>query len=103
MLEEVCAMSEPIFKLFFVRFRENWHQLPRDEEVPVIAKMEAAVERGGAKRPVFCDCSWAAEQWSEIGVEEFPNLAALQQFRKELEEIGWSRYVDTQTFLGTKL
>jgi hypothetical protein len=96
-------MSEPIFKLFFVKFRENWYQLPRDEQVQLLTKMEAAFERAGAKRPVFCNCSWSAEQWSEFGVEEFPNLAALQQFRQELEQIGWSRYVETQTFLGTKL
>lgn len=96
-------MSEPIFKLFFVKFRENWHQLPRDQQLDLLAKMEAAFERAGAKRPVFCNCSWSAEQWSEFGVEEFPNLAALQQFRQELEQIGWSRYVETQTFLGTKM
>jgi hypothetical protein len=96
-------MSEPIFKLFFVKFRENWHQLSRDEQIQLLTKMDAAFERAGGQRPVFCDCSWSAEQWSEFGVEEFPNLAALQQFRRELEQIGWSRFVETQTFLGTKL
>ena len=35
-------MSEPIFKLFFVKFRKNWYQLPSDEQVQLLAKMEAA-------------------------------------------------------------
>jgi hypothetical protein len=96
-------MSEPICKLFLVRFLEPWYQLSKDEQAGLLAQLNAAFERVGGKRIVFCDAGWATEQWSEFGVEEFPDLAAVQQFRQALDAINWFRYVETMTFLGTKL
>jgi len=52
---------------------------------------------------VFCNAGWSTEQWAEFGVEEFPDLAAVQQFRQALDDINWFRYVDTRTTLGTTL
>jgi hypothetical protein len=83
-------MAEPIYKLFLVRFLDPWYQLSKEEQA-------------GGKRIVFCDASWAAEQWSEFGVETFPDLTAVQQFRKALDAFNWFRYVETMTILGTTL
>ena len=35
--------------------------------------------------------------------DRFAAAAKLEQIRQELEQIGWSRYVETQTYLGTKM
>jgi len=96
-------MAEPIYKLFLVRFLDSWYQLSKEEQAGLQAKLGEAFEQAGGKRIVFCDASWAAEEWSEFGVESFPDLAAVQQFRKALDAFNWFRYVETMTILGTSI
>lgn len=96
-------MSGPIYKLFLVRFLGSWYELPKEEQARLVGLMNEAFEQAGGERIVFCDASWGAEQWTEFGVEAFPDLAAVQQFRKALDSFGWYRYVDTMTILGSKL
>jgi hypothetical protein len=36
-------------------------------------------------------------------VEEFPDLEAVQQHTKLLEELNWMRYVEAETLLGTAI
>jgi hypothetical protein len=37
-----------------------------------------------------------------FGVEEFPDIEAVQRHAEFLIKLGWSRYVVSKTFLGTK-
>jgi hypothetical protein len=84
-------MAGPIYKLFLVRFLASWYELSQEERAGLQAKLGEAFEQAGGQRVAFCDASWAAEQWSEFGVETFPDLAAVQQFRKALDSFGWYR------------
>ena len=43
----------------------------------------------------------ANEQWQAFGVEEFPDLAALQTHTQLLNELNWYRYIESSTTLGT--
>jgi hypothetical protein len=51
---------------------------------------------------VFCDASWASEQWSLWRVEVFPDLAAVQRYSQLLQELNVSRYLESITLLGTE-
>ena len=95
-------MAQPIYKLFMGRFLEAWYQLPQEEQNRLLAKLNEALEKVGGKRPVLCDSSWSSDQWSFAGIEEFPNLEAVQQYTAVLRELNWFRYCESTNVLGTK-
>jgi hypothetical protein len=37
------------------------------------------------------------------GVEEFPNIEAVQKYMAALHELNWDRYTEATSLLGTKL
>ena len=45
----------------------------------------------------------ASEQWPVFGVEEFPNIEAVQEYAEALKELNLARYVESMTVLGTEL
>ena len=62
-----------------------------------------ALQAVGGRSLAVCDASWATEQWPVFGLEEFPDLAALQRHQQLLDELQWSRYIDSTTLVGTPL
>jgi hypothetical protein len=96
-------MAEPIYKLFMGRFLEAWYQLSKEEQKGLIAKLDNALEKVGGKRPILCDSSWSSDQWLVTGVEEFPNIEAVQNYMAAINELNWFRYCESINVLGTKM
>jgi hypothetical protein len=96
-------MAQPIYKLFMGRFLEAWYQLSKEEQNGLIAKLDNALEKVGGKRPILCDSSWSSDQWLVAGVEEFPNIEAVQNYMAALNELNWFRYCESTNVLGTKM
>ena len=96
-------MAQPIYKFFMARFLEPWYQLSKEEQNGLTAKLDEALEKVGAKRPVLCDSSWSSDQWLVAGMEEFPNIEAVQNYMATLKELNWFRYCESINVLGTKL
>jgi hypothetical protein len=82
----------------WARFSEAWYQLSEEERNSLKAKHDEAFEKAGAKRPIICDSSWSSDQWSFAGVEEFPNIEAVQDYMAALNELNWFRYVELQAY-----
>ena len=95
-------MSKPVYKLFLGNSTEAWHQLPQEEQEARLAKVDEALSQVGGKRIVMCNSGWSSEQWPFFGVEEFPDIEALQRHSHLLNELNWGRYVDSMTLLGTE-
>ncbi len=95
-------MAQPVYKLWLSRPSEAWYQLSEDEQQQLIAKVNEAREQVGGKLVVFCNSQWASEQWFGWGVEQFPDLEAVQKFTERLNEFNWSRYGESWTILGTE-
>jgi len=95
-------MSEPIYKFFIGRFLPDWYQLSKEEQKSLIAKFDEALEKLGAKRPIICNTQWSSDQWSFAGMEEFPNIEAVQKYMATLQELNWGRYIEGINVLGTK-
>ena len=95
-------MAEPIYKLFMGRCSEAWYQLSKEEQSSLEAKLNEALEKVGGKRPILCNSSWSSDQWSFTGVEEFPNIEAVQKYMATLQELNWFRYTESTSVLGTK-
>jgi hypothetical protein len=96
-------MTKPIYKVFLAHPTEAGYQLPDEERNELWAKHNEAVEKYGVKSTLICDSSWASEQFLFWGVEEFPNIEAVQEFHKILNDIDWFRYFEAVTLLGTQM
>ena|SRR5215469_10893316 len=96
-------MAEPIYKFFTCRSLQDWYQLSKEEQDSLLAKLTEALEKIGAKRLILCNTNWSSDQWLYAGVEEFPNIEAVQKYMAVLQGLNWSRYFESTSVLGTKL
>ena len=95
-------MSEPIYKFFRGGFLPDWYQLSQEQQKSLLAKLNEALEKVGAKRMLLCNAYWCTDQWIYAGVEEFPNIEAVQKYMATLQELNWDRYTEATSLLGTK-
>ena len=95
-------MAHPIYKVFLARSSEAWHHLSREEQNNLSAKVDEALKRVGGKAIVYCNSGWSSEQWPFWGVEQFPDIEAVQKHTELLNELNWFRYVESMTVLGTE-
>ncbi len=90
-----------IFKLWQGRFTEAWHQLSQEEQMDLLGRVQQALEDAGGKQLVLCSAAWSDERWPFFGVEEFPDLAAVERHTDALIDLKWGRYIESRTSLGT--
>ncbi len=95
-------MAGPIYKLFLGKMSEAWHQLSQEEQADLGTKVEGVLEKVGGKSTLVCDSSWTSEQWPFFGVEEFPDIEAVQKHAELLNELNWLRYIEGMSVLGTE-
>ena len=96
-------MAQPIYKIFMARFSEAWYQLSEEERKGLVAKFDEALEKAGGKRLMMCGTNWSSDQWSIAGMEEFPNIEAVQNYMAGVNELNLFRYVEATSVLGTKM
>ena len=96
-------MAQPIYKLWQARFNEAWHQLSEQEQQRILGLVSEALNTAGGKALVICDAAWSNERWPFFGVEEFPDLEAVQRHEQILTDINWARYIASRSTLGTEL
>jgi hypothetical protein len=93
-------MAGPIYKLYMGKPTEAWYQLSEEEKADFLAK--TGPEKVGGKTLIYCNPVWASEEWMYFGVEEYPDIEAVQRHAQELTEMDWYRYIDSMSVLGTK-
>jgi hypothetical protein len=96
-------MAQPIYKFFMAKSSQAGYKLPPQEREKILTRMEEQFTELGCKRIILCDSGWASEQWTIWGVEEYPDIEALQKHTALINELDWLQYVDSFTLLGTKL
>jgi hypothetical protein len=95
-------MAKPIYKFFLAKPTEAWYQLSKEEQDGLMAKIGQALEKVGGKSVLMCDSRWSSEQWMGFGVEEFPDVEAVQKLTEIHNELNWHRYIDGMSVLGTE-
>ena len=95
-------MSEPIYKFFRGKFLPDWYQLSEEEQKSILAKLDEAKAKLGVKTMLLCNTYWSADEWLWAGVEECPNIEAVQKYMAALQELNWERYAEGSSVLGTK-
>ena len=97
------AEKKPIIKLYILKGKEAWFRLSEEEQKEYGAKLRKKMEELGVKQIISCDCRWSNQEWYGFGVQEFPDIEAVQEYAKFLEELGhWMKYVESKTYLGTR-
>jgi hypothetical protein len=95
-------MTQPIYKLWQGRWTEAWHALPEGEQQRLLGQAMKALETVGAKELVLCDAAWSNERWPFFGLEEFPDLDAVERHAQLLQDLNWGRYIESRTTIGTQ-
>jgi uncharacterized protein with GYD domain len=95
-------MAEPIYKFFMGKPTEAWYVQTPERQQELLAAVNRALENAGGRRVVMADSSWSSEEYTFFGVEEFPDIAAVQRFQAALNEFDWTRYTTGITTLGTR-
>lgn len=91
----------PIYHLFIVRgYREAYYQLSPEARDQLWARVGESGRAAGAKVLVGCYSRWSNETYPAWGVEEFPNLQAVQQSARTNEKNQHFRYIEAETYKG---
>jgi hypothetical protein len=96
------AQPEPgkIYELFlFTGATEAHHQLTQAEQ-DALDEKEAA-SRQAAKLIIGADTYWSNEELQMFGVFMFPDLDCVLSHYANLRKIGWRRYMQARSLLGT--
>lgn len=81
---------------------QAWYQLSQEEQSNLLAKVDEAREKVGGKMIIFCNSGWCSDQWPSWGVEQFPDLEAVQKHTSLLNELNWFQYGESVSLLGTE-
>jgi hypothetical protein len=96
------AENKPIIRLLFAKIKDAFYNLSEEEMMAFMAKDRKNLDELGCKWWMI-DCSWSTDEWTAIGVEEWPSLDALEKRAKfENEVLQKFRYVESKTYLGTR-
>lgn len=90
-----------IYKLWFMRYKDAWFALTEEEQTALSTKVMQALPQVGGKYLLNCTSLWANEKWTGWGVEEYPDIEAVQAHTLTLFNMGWHKYIASWTILGT--
>jgi hypothetical protein len=91
-----------VYKMYLGRYTSDWHALSAEERRELETLARAAFEAARGQSLIDCDSQWSNDGWHWFGVEQFPDLEAVQQYQAQLATLGWHRYVAELAVLGTK-
>lgn len=94
-------MSKPICKLYYFRPTEAGYALSKEERESLLGKVTESTEKAGGKLIVGCS-NVSTDEWTAFGVQEFPNIEAVEQHLRDLWELDWFRYIDSKSMLGIR-
>jgi len=96
------AENKPVVRLFFVKMKQAFFDLPEDQRVAYMRKDHENLDELGMKAVSMIDCSCSSEEWDYIGAEEWPSLEAIKKRELfESEELEVSKYVESKNYMGT--
>ena len=95
-------MAGPIYKLWMFKYTDAWYQLSEEERKNHYPKIQEAYEKVGGKLFIACSSDWSSEQWLAFGLDEFPDIEAVQEFTEILRKQDHFRYIESMSILGTK-
>lgn len=99
---KVKIEKKPILKIWFSNVKEAWFRLSKEERNDIQRKRAEKFRELGGKLLVSGTPYWSNEEWATFGVEEFPDIEAVQEYAEFIIELGWLRYNESKTYLCTR-
>jgi len=96
-------MAQPIYKLWFAKYKEPWYKLTTEQQHQLEAKNEESLKQVGGELIMMRMCVWSSEEWLAWGVEKYPDIEAVQKHAVNLFGMNWFQYFDGKTYLGTEM
>jgi len=96
-------MATPIYKVWFMKYKEPWYKLTSEEQNKLMAQNAESLKQVGAESIIMCVCAWCSEEWLGWGVEKYPDLEALHKHTMTLFTVNWFEFIDSKTYLGTEM
>jgi len=96
-------MAQPIYKVWFMKYKEPWYKLTTEEQNKLGAQNEESLKQVGAEHIISCVSVWSSEEWLAWGVEKYPDIEAVQKHTNNLFSLNWFEYIESKTCLGTEL
>ena len=102
---EVVTISKPIYKVWVIKSNPAAAQamaaLSEEATKAMWAKHNAIYKETGSQIVLSCNSYWSNEAYPAFGVSAYPNIEANQKVMQTLTALGWQRYFDSFTVLGT--
>ena len=96
-------MAGTIYKLWMTRgHTEAKRQLSKEEWADIRTEREEVIKKVGGKNIVIAYTRWCSDEWVAFGVDEFPNIEALQEATGLWEKMDLFRYYDSVSLLGSE-
>ena len=95
-------MANKVYKFWRAKPTEAWYQLSEEEQNKHTMQMQESLHKVGGKTLLQCAPVWASEEWLLCGVEEFPNIEAVQRHAEFSYQLNHFRYFNGESMLGTK-
>lgn len=95
-------MAGPIYKFFQATMTEAWYLLSEEKQNAHTAQSQEALKKVGGKTILACTPVWSNEKWLVCGVEEFPDIDAVQNYTAMLHQLGHFRYYKGTSMLAIK-
>ncbi len=94
-------MAGSIYKLWMSRPTEAAYQLSEEERASYLAREAEDLAKVGGKVVIACDSAWSSEPWLYFGINEYPDIEAVQKHAELCLARNHFRYLDAKTLLGT--
>jgi hypothetical protein len=52
-------MSQPIYKVWFMKYDEPWYKLTAEEQNQLMAKKDETLKQVGCEHIMMCACVWS--------------------------------------------
>lgn len=96
-------MAQPIYKVYFMKYKEPWYKLTTEEQSKLIAQNVEFLKQVGSEPIILCNSVWSSEEWLAWGVEKYPDIEAVQKLADNLFSINWFEYIESKTYLGVEI
>lgn len=100
-LPPVQEGSPQVYKLWMARPTAAAYALSPEREHALMDQVEKGMTDVGGKRIAMCSC-WSSERYLYFGIEQFPDLNAVQEYDRCLKEMSWQQYMDGDIVLGVR-
>jgi hypothetical protein len=101
--KEDFEMAQEIYKVWFMKYKEPWYKLSKEEQDALMAKNMESAKQCGVELVMLRACGWASEEWLAWGVEKYPDLEAVQKHANNLFSLNWFEYIESKTYLGVEM